>query len=116
MTVRASGRRTLEVWSFFLSRKLMAFALTSALLAGGISTSAQSAAEPGRQAPVAATASSTPKNSPPLKAGNAAGVREAQGANDRVALIASGVILAGIILAVVLIDDDDDSTSTTGSQ
>lgn len=56
------------------------------------------------------------KNEFPLAPGGAAGVRKAQGASDRGVLIASGLILAGIVVAMLLIDDDEESPpATTGS-
>jgi len=62
-----------------------------------------------------AGAGAEPKNQPALAPAGAAGIRAAQGASDRGVLIASGVILAGIVAALLLIDNDDDDTVSTGS-
>jgi len=52
------------------------------------------------------------QNQPPLKPAGSAGIRKAQGASDRGVLIASGLILAGIVAALVFIDDDENTVST----
>ena len=94
-----------------MSHKMISLFVASALLVGNVSAVAQPTAGSGRQGAVSMPAPS--KSTAPLKPGGAAGIREAQGASDNVALIASGVILAGIIAAVLLIDDDEDTVTTT---
>jgi len=86
----------------------MAWLVASAVVFGNMEVSAQ---------PVAASQPRTPppaeKNNPPLRPAGAAGIREAQGASDRGVLIASGLILTGIVAAMLLIEDDDENTTTT---
>jgi hypothetical protein len=82
-------------------------------MAGGLGAGSQSAAAPRMQAPVRILAASG--NEPPLNPGGAAGIRAAQGASDRSVLIASGLILAGIVAALLLIEDDDEDAVSTGT-
>jgi len=88
-------------------RQLIAVFVTSALMLGSMGAGATSAAssQPQNHPPIA-------RNQPALTPAPAAGIREAQGASDRGVLIASGLILAGIVAALLLIDDDENTVST----
>ncbi len=96
-----------------MSSRLIAFLVASAVVAGSLGAGSQSAAAPGTQAPVRILGASS--NEPPLNPGGAAGIRAAQGASDRGVLIASGLILAGIVAALLLIEDEDDDAVSTGT-
>jgi hypothetical protein len=99
---------------FFLSHKMIALFVAGVLLVGNVSAVAQPTTGSGTHGQ--GTVPATSQSAPPLKPGGPAGIKEAQGSSDRVSLIASGLILAGILAAVLLIDDDDDeSVTTTGT-
>ena len=94
-----------------MSRHIIAVFTATVLVCSNLAASAQALA-----VSVPSTESSSiAKNNAPLAPGRAASIREAQGVSDRGVLIASGLILAGIVAAMLLIDDDDDAVTTTGS-
>ena len=95
-------------------RKLLAVALSSALVMTSI---AAGAAEPATPAPAKTVPAA--KNTPPLPPGGAR-IKKAQGLEDDD--LGPGVIIAGIVVATGFLvwlmfheDDDDDTSSGTGT-
>ena len=93
-----------------MSRKFTAVLVSTALLLGSTSTSAWSSepAQANVQRPAVA-------NQAPLPAGEAAGIKQAQGAENNV-LLGIGVVVGLFVVGVLLLgDDDDDTSSSTGT-
>jgi hypothetical protein len=100
-----------------MTRQLIAIFLSSALVLGSVITSATAAptVRTAVQTDVAQTAPTTSQS--PLPAGDAAGIKQAQGGGVSPAL-AIGIVAGLFVIGVLLIgdnDDDNDGPSTTGS-
>ena len=89
-------------------RQLTALFVAGAIVFGNIGARAET--PPATSAPPSTVA----KNEPPLKAGGAAGIRQAQGIEDVEIWTFSGLIL-GAIIWVLVDNDNDDSDSTNGT-
>jgi len=87
-------------------RPLTAILLSSALVFGSVITNAAAAPTVRTQTDIVQTAPTD--NQSPLPAGDAAGIKQAQGAGDNTALILGGLIVGSIVLALLLTQDDDD--------
>ena len=96
-----------------MSRPLMAILLSSALVFGSVLTNAAAAplVRNAGQTDIVQTAPAD--NHAPLPAGNAAGIKQAQGGGVSPAL-AIGIVAGLFILGVLLIGDNDDDDDTTG--
>ena len=93
-----------------MSRKFTALLISTALLLANTSTSGWSSeqAQANLQRPVVA-------NQAPLPAGGAAGIKQAQGAENSL-LLGIGVVVGLFVVGVLLLgDDDDDTSSSTGT-
>ena len=99
-----------------MSRKLVAVLLSSALVLGGVSTSAWSATDVpgGLQSPSVQTLDPA-KNQAPLPPAGAAGIKQAQGfLSDNPFLTA--VLAVGVIALIwILVDDDGEDNGTPPS-
>ena len=94
-----------------MSRKFTALLVSTALLLASSSTSAWSSDQ--AQLSVQGTAVA---NQTPLPPGGAAGIKQAQGAQNNV-LLGLGVVVGLFVAGVLLLgdDDDDDTSSSTGT-
>ena len=98
-----------------MSRKLMVILLSGALVSGGLSTSAWSAADVSVSQ---AMQSDAVKNQAPLPPAGAAGIKQAQGFVEDNRLLTLALIGGALVAIWILLDDDDDddeATATTGT-
>lgn len=94
-----------------MSRKFTALLVSTALLLASTSTSAWSSDQTQANLKTAAVT-----NQAPLPAGGAAGIKQAQGAENNV-LLGIGVVVGLFVVGVLLLgdDDDDETSSSTGT-
>ena len=104
-----------------MPRKLMAVLVASAVCFCAITpaSAAEGSSEQGQPAPIAASSGVvTPRNQAPLSPGKAAGIKEAQGNNERVWNIIGISFIAGVGIAMAVVHGGDNnivvSTTTTG--
>ena len=92
-----------------MSRKLMAVLLSSALVFGGVSTSAWSAPDvSGANQAQSVQSGEQAKNQAPLPPAGAAGIKQAQGVFGEYPLLTLALVAGAVALVWILLDDDDD--------
>jgi hypothetical protein len=99
-------------------RQLTAILLSSALVFGSAITNAAAAPTVRNAAQTDIVQTAPVKNQSPLPAGNAAGIKQAQGGGVSPALaigIVAGLFLVGVLLIGDNDDDDNNAPSTTGT-
>jgi hypothetical protein len=95
-----------------MSRPLIAILLSSALVFGSVITNAAAAPIVRNAVQTDIVQTAPVDNQAPLPAGNAAGIKQAQGGGVSPAL-AIGIVAGLFILGVLLIGDNDDEDDTT---
>jgi hypothetical protein len=86
----------------------MAVLLSSALVFGGVSTSAWSAPELSGASQAQSVQSTEQANQAPLPPAGAAGIKQAQGIFGEYPLLTLALVAGAIALVWILLDDDDD--------
>jgi hypothetical protein len=94
-----------------MSRKFVAFVVSSALALSSVSTSAWSA--PDVSVGRAAQATAAPSNPSPLPPGGAAGIKQAQGSWENSPWVGLGLVALFVGVAWILLDDDEDEDSVS---